>query len=150
KSSKAAQSSPAASLEKKQTEKSKPAPQPERTFTRTVEGPEAAAVRKITAAIKDSLDLGPTLAVWIVDRTPSRQHLVSRAADAIQAFYDSPEIKEASAAEGSPLLSAVVAFDDQVQFVVDPPSSDAQAVKAGLDSIKPSMSGREMTFTAIK
>src|SRR5262249_25002730 len=53
-------------------------------------------------------------------------------------------------AEGSPLLTAIVAFDEQVEFVLDPPAADLQKVNTGFESIKSSSSGREMTFTAIK
>jgi hypothetical protein len=117
---------------------------------RNADRPEGAAVRKITTAIKESLELGPTLAVWVIDRTPSAEQLVSGATQAIQAFYESTEIKELSAAENRPLLTAVVAFDDQIQLAVDPPASDPQAVKAALDSIKPSKTGRELTFSALE
>ena len=107
-------------------------------------------MKKITSVIKASLEVGPTLVVWIIDRTPGAEAMVHDIATAAVDFYESPEVRELSTTEGNPLLTAIVAFDEQVQFVVDPPAADSQKVKSGFEAIKPSSSGREMTFTAIK
>jgi hypothetical protein len=122
----------------------------DRTPSRVVGRAEEAAVKKITSVIKASLEVGPTLVVWIIDRTPSAEGMVRDVTAAATDFYESPEVRELSTAEGSPLLTALIAFDEQVQFVLDPPAGDLQKVKAGFDAIKPSSSGREMTFTAVK
>jgi len=114
---------------------------------------EEAAVKKIATATRASLELGPTLVVWIVDRTPSAEKIRSEAIAAAKTVYDSPELREASAAssaESKPLLTAIVAFDDQVQFAVDPPTADFGQVKAGFDGLSASSVGREMVFTAVK
>jgi hypothetical protein len=124
--------------------------EPSKTATQNVSFPEDLAVRKVTTAIKASLELGPTLVVWIVDRTPSAQRLVSRATGAAKAFYDSPDVRDLSAKDGSPLLTAVLTFDDQVQFVVNPPTGDRQKAQSGFDAVRSSTASREMTFTAIK
>jgi hypothetical protein len=111
---------------------------------------EEAAVKKIATAIKASLELGPTLVVWIVDRTPSAQKITSEAIAAAKQIYDSPDLKQDSSGANQALLTAVVAFDEQVRFAVDPPTAETQQVKAGFDELPASTAGREMPFTAIK
>jgi hypothetical protein len=111
---------------------------------------EELAVKKVTTIIRQSLEVAPTLVVWILDRTPSAQEMVADVASAAQTFYESTEARQLAAGEGSPLLTAMVAFDDQVQFVLDPPTGDVQKIKAGFEALKPSSANREMPFTAIK
>lgn len=111
---------------------------------------EEVAVKKVAAAIHASLELGPTLVVWIVDRTPSAQKIVMQATPAIADFYESTELREAARGEGDPLLTAVVAFDETAEFVLDPPTADFQKIEAALDTIRPSAGGRELPFTAVK
>jgi hypothetical protein len=104
----------------------------------------------VAAAITASLELGPTLVVWIIDRTPSAQTLAMQATPAILDFYDSPETREAATGEGEPLLSAVIAFDETVEFLLDPPSSDLKKTTEALERIQPSAGGKEATLTAIQ
>jgi hypothetical protein len=111
---------------------------------------EEASIKKITRVINESLEVGPTLVLWIIDRTPSAREIVREVSTAAQNFYESPEVGQWSAAEGKPLLTAIATFDEQIQFVVDPPTSEWEQAKAGFDSIRPSSVSREMTFTAIK
>lgn len=112
--------------------------------------PEEVAVRRITQAIDASLELGPTLVVWLIDRTPSSEALVTPALSAARRYYDSAPVRQRSKDHTDSLLTAVVAFDEQPEFVVDPPSGDPRAVTAALGNIRPASGGREMTFTAIK
>ena len=37
---------------------------------------EEIAMKRVTTAIKESLEIGPTLIVWIIDRTPSARDMV--------------------------------------------------------------------------
>jgi hypothetical protein len=111
---------------------------------------EDAAVKKVGAAIRASLDLGPTLVVWLVDRTPSAQKLVGSAVPAAKSLYGDPDFKALATAAPEQLLTAVVAFDDKAEFVLDPPSADLAEAAAALDKFPPSTSGRENTFAAVK
>ncbi len=111
---------------------------------------EESAVKKVGAAIRASLDLGPTLVVWLVDRTPSAQKLVGSAVPAAKALYDDPDLKQLAGAAPEQLLTAVVAFDDRAEFILDPPSADLAQAAAALDKFPPSTSGRENTFAAVK
>ncbi|MCI0359185.1 MAG: VWA domain-containing protein [Planctomycetaceae bacterium] len=111
---------------------------------------EEAAIKKVGAAIRASLDLGPTLVVWLVDRTPSAQRLVGSAVPAAKALYDDPDLKQLASSAPEQLLTAVIAFDDKADFVLDPPSADLAQAQASLDRFPPSTSGRESTFAAVK
>jgi len=115
---------------------------------------EEAALRKIGAELLASLDLGPTLVVWLLDQTPSARPMTEEAIAAICGIYDSADLQAAvrgSAAGDKPLLlTSVVGISDQEQFIVDPPSADLKAVKEALGGLPESSSGREMVFTAIK
>jgi hypothetical protein len=111
---------------------------------------EDVAVKKIAAAIKASRELGQTLVVWIVDRTPSSQKLVTETTAAVKSYYDSPDVRQWSLDSSNPLLTAVVAYDEQVEFLLDPPTGDWQKVKAAWDGIAGATSGREHTFAAMK
>jgi hypothetical protein len=113
--------------------------------------PEEVAVRKISSAVQASLEVGPTLIVWVIDRTPSAGKLMTEGVAAARGLYDIPEIRQATtAAKDQNLLTAVVTFDDQVNFKVDPPVAEWQQARAGLDGIQGSEVGKEMPFTAIK
>lgn len=111
---------------------------------------ETSAVKKIIATIKDSVDLGPTLVVWLVDRTTSARDIVREATSAAQDFYNSPEVSAWSTAANEPLRTAVIAFDDKAEFLIDPPSPDGKKVTAALENLSSSTASREMTFAAIK
>ncbi len=145
----AKESNPTAPEEKTEP-KPTPKEEPARPAPRKVNAAEEAAVQKITAIIQDSVDIGPTLVVWIIDRTPSAKDIVREVANAAQNFYESPQVGEWSAAEAKPLLTAIATFDNDAQFTLDPPASDWQQVQKAFASIKPSSAPREMTFGAIK
>ena len=106
--------------------------------------------KKVGAAIGASLEVGPTLVVWIFDRTPSANKLVLEAGSAARSIYNQPEIRNAVGADEKKLLTAILAFDEKVEMVLDPPVSDAQAINSAFDKIQKGTSGKEMTFTAIQ
>src|SRR5690349_10818787 len=83
----AAQSAAPKQKKKAASKKAKPKPAdpapkpplaPERSFdsVRSIGRAEETAVKKIATVIKDSLEIGPTLVVWILDRTPSAAEMV--------------------------------------------------------------------------
>jgi hypothetical protein len=112
--------------------------------------PEEVAVKKVSAAINAGLEVGPTLVVWMVDRTISASKLTTESLPSIKAFYDSPEIRAGASSGAKPLLTAVVTFDEQIDFKLDPPSVNPAEIKAALDSIQSSASGTERTFSAVQ
>lgn len=112
--------------------------------------PEELAIRRVTGEIEKYVEVGPTLVVWLVDRTSSSFALASAAIPAARQFYQSEVVKEWSADGDQKLLSAVAALDDKVELLLDPPSDNPQAARDALDKITQSSSGRELTFAAIK
>lgn len=111
--------------------------------------PEEVAVRRVKAAVEAALEVSPTLVVWVVDRTPSASKIVTDGLLAAKAMYDQPEIRAASIND-SKLLTAVVSFDGEVDFILDPPAGDWQQARAAFDKIQPVAGGREMPFTALQ
>lgn len=111
---------------------------------------EAQAVKKIGALITQSVEVGPTLVIWLLDRTPSSREMVHNVAEAAKTFYDSAESKELLSTAGAPLLTAIITFDEQAHFALDPPVSDGVRIQEALSQISPSESFREMPLTALK
>lgn len=111
---------------------------------------EDIAVKKLGVAIKASVELSPTLVIWIVDRTPSAQKIVTQTTAAVKEYYESPDVTQWSLDEANPLLTAVVTYDETAEFLLDPPTNDWRKVRDAWDGIQPSMSGRENTFAAIQ
>ena len=117
---------------------------------RSLGGGEKQAVQNVTAAIKASLEVGPTLVVWVIDRTPSCEAIVIDVTAAAKAYYDSSDVRELSKEANSPLLTAVVGFTDSAELLLDPPTGDCDQVKTAFDAIKTGTGGRERTFAALK
>ena len=112
--------------------------------------PEEAAIGRVGEELEKFVEVGPTLVVWLIDRTSSSFSLSTAAARAARQFYSSEAVKEWSAAEEPKLLSVVAELDDKVELLVDPPSGNSQAVRDAFDKIKQSDAGKELTFTAVK
>ena len=112
--------------------------------------PEEQAVRRVTGEIERYVEVGPTLVVWLVDRTRSAQPLASAAVAAAARFYQSENVQQWAQDGEQPLLTAVAALDDKVELLLDPPSDQPQAVRSALDRITQTDGGRELTLAAVK
>jgi von Willebrand factor type A domain-containing protein len=112
--------------------------------------PEEAAVRRVGAELEKFVEVGPTLVVWLIDRTSSSFSLATAAIGGAKQFYQSEPVKEWSAGGEQKLLTAVAALDDKVELLIDPPTGDPQAIRNALDKITQSRSGKELTFAAVK
>jgi hypothetical protein len=104
------------------------------------------ATERISTLIQDSVNYGPTVVVWLLDRSPSAQGLVGQVAQRMSESY----AKLTGDQEADRLLTAVVSFGQEVTFVVDPPSSDVAQVREALTSLPVDSSGREQLFGAIQ
>src|SRR5260221_5963107 len=69
--------------------------------------PEEVAVRKVTGEIGKSLELGPVLVVWLLDRTASNYKLLSSATTGAKAWYESQEVKQLTLEKNKKLQSVV-------------------------------------------
>jgi hypothetical protein len=121
-----------------------------RPISRDTGKAEEVAVKRVATAIRASLELGPTLVVWIIDRTPSAQKIVTESRAAARAIYDADDIRQHSLNGGQALQTSVIAFDDKAEFLIDAPTGDWQAAQAALDKFQPSDASRENTFAAVK
>jgi hypothetical protein len=114
------------------------------------------AVDVITLEIVESLAQRPTLVVWLFDQSASllrqRQEMLSR----FDRIYRELEVIESSGNtrfaqhSGSPLLTAVVAFGEQVSFPIGKPTNDVEQIKRAVARIARDDSGIERVFTAIR
>ncbi|MBC8353387.1 MAG: VWA domain-containing protein [Planctomycetes bacterium] len=102
-------------------------------------------VERVTSLLRDSVDYGPTLAVWLIDESKSARTLVQSVSSMIQQPYASlkPE------ADPQKFLTAVCTFGGKVRFPVDTPSPDPASLTGALDAMPTDATGREMVFTAI-
>jgi len=107
----------------------------------------ARQVRKLGTALRESLEVGPTVVVWLIDRTPSAADLLADVTRAARELYATSAAGEPAEAK---LATAVIAFDEQVEFVLDPPVSEADRVVAALEGLTSRKSAREQTFTALE
>jgi len=111
--------------------------------------PEDLAVHRITSEIEKYVEVGPTLVIWLIDRTSSSFPLASACLPAARQFYQSESVRQWSADDNQMLLTAVAALDDKVELLLDPPSSNPQSVRDAFDKISQSAGGKELTFAAV-
>jgi hypothetical protein len=135
---------------KRKSPPDRPLPKSHARPIRDIDQAEARAVKKLTAAINESLEIGPTLVVWILDRTPSSEEIVRDVAAAAQDYYFSPEMRALAQAEEQPLLTSVVAFDHEAQFVLEEPTGDTDKISVAFSGLSLSAAHRERPFTAVK
>ncbi len=98
--------------------------------------------------VRDSAEFAPALVVWLVDVSPSAMLWGSDVHAAIRDFY-AQRPAEQSGSDDARLLTAVVAFGQKVDFILEP-TGDQAAVLEALDSLRLDDSGREATFEAIQ
>jgi hypothetical protein len=113
-------------------------------------GGEDEHVRKVSTAIRASLEVGPTAVVWLLDRSPSAESLVGQTVAAARDYYASAELRTTLADPSRPLVTAVAKFADDVQFVLDPPTSEVAKIREALGAVERSTSSRENTFAALQ
>ncbi len=113
-------------------------------------GGEGTDIRRIGAEIQQSLELGPTLVVWIFDSTASAQDFVDSYRDQVARLYETTPFRDTLAAGDAKLLTAVVTFDDQVQFPLDTPTDKSDLISQALASTPASKATAEKPFTAVK
>jgi hypothetical protein len=119
-----------------------------------VKGAEG-AVDRITQEILVSLEERPTLVVWLLDQSesmrPQRTAIENRfdhiykELNVIQSRGEDAFLKHGSA----PLLTAVVAFGQDINYCTKDPTDDLEAIKKAIRDIPVDESGIELTFTAV-
>lgn len=106
------------------------------------------AIKLVTKLIRDSVDYGPTLVVWLLDQSDSDRGNVMELGQQLSAPY--MELTKGQPENSDKLLTAVVSFGEKVEFTIDPPTADATRVVDAMTTLKEDKSGKEMTFSAVK
>lgn len=109
---------------------------------------EAEAMKKVSAVVEQSLEVGPTQIVWVVDRSESNSKQAVGAIASAKAMYDIEPM--ASAAKDNKLFTSVVGYCEKTEFLTESPISEVAKVKEALDAIKTEPGSRETTFTTLK
>lgn len=114
------------------------------------------AIDQITERILDSLEhRGDTLVVWLFDQSLSMQAQRELVADRFERIYEELEAIRAKGNKafenhhGTPLLSAVMAFGQEVSFPVGEPTDNVEELRKAVRGIANDTSGVEMTFNAV-
>jgi len=102
-------------------------------------------VERVTSLLKDSIDYGPTLAVWVIDESKSARGLVQTISSMIQQPYSGLK----SDSDSQRFLTAVCTFGGQLHFPVDSPSPDPSSLITAMNGMPTDATGKEMVFTAI-
>ena len=113
------------------------------------------AVDRITQEILVSLDERPTLVVWLLDQSESirpQRTAIEKRFDHIYKELDVIQSRgqDAFTKHGNqPLLTAVVAFGQEISFRTKDPTDDLAEIKKAIHEIPVDESGVELTFTAV-
>jgi hypothetical protein len=99
--------------------------------------------------IRQNVEDGPTLVVWLIDRSESAVPLADKVASGVPKILQQDAIKESLAAEPDRLKMAIALFGQEVEYPLEEPSSDTAEIAKVLTKRAPDASGKEMTFAAV-
>lgn len=100
------------------------------------------AVRKVTAVAADAAKRRKTLVVWLIDHSASAENWRDGFTQHAQTVLD--------LLRNQNMWMSVIAYGDQVQFLVKDPSQDANVIREALQKAPEKDNRREVTFQAIK
>ncbi|MFO0900400.1 MAG: vWA domain-containing protein [Pirellulales bacterium] len=107
------------------------------------------AIDRLTAEILRSLESRETLVVWIFDRSGSLSGQREGIRQRLDRVYAELGAEAAVPSSGPPpLLSAVMAYGQSTQFVLEP-TADLAAIKQAVASIESDPTGIEVTFGTV-
>jgi hypothetical protein len=113
------------------------------------------AMDRITNEILLSLDTRPTLVIWLFDQSNSLRAQREEIAERFDRVYDELGVIEAagraefSRHEDKPLLTAVAAFGERVELLIDDPTDDVTEIKSAVRAITDDPGGNEYVFGAV-
>ena len=114
------------------------------------------AVDRITFEILQSIEQRPTLVVWLFDSSISMVKRRQEIRDRFDRIYEQLGIvedekrKKGSSSGADSLITSIVSFGSEVQFLTKKPTSNLSEIRAAIDKIEVDLSGVEMVFHAIK
>jgi hypothetical protein len=113
------------------------------------------AVDRITQEILLSLEERRTLVVWFFDQSGSLERQRGEILERFGRIYEELGVIEAAGNpafkkhENKPLLTSIVAFGENVSFLIPKPTDDIAAITSAVSSLKTDSSGIERTFHAV-
>jgi Mg-chelatase subunit ChlD len=113
------------------------------------------AVDRITQEILLSLEERRTLVVWFFDQSGSLERQRGEIVKRFERIYEELGVIEAAGNpafkkyEDKPLLTSIVAFGENVSFLIPKPTDDIAAITSAVSSLKTDSSGIERTFHAV-
>ena len=114
------------------------------------------AVDRITFELLQSIEQRPTLVVWLFDSSISMVKRREEIRDRFDRIYEQlgivqEEKRKRTGYDGSDsLITSIVSFGNDVQFLTKKPTSDLSEIRSAIDKIAIDESGVEMVFHAIK
>ena len=105
---------------------------------------------KIISLIDDSVTFGPTLVIWLLDRSRSSSPLIDNVTGHLSDYYLDPRTRAGDPAQGDQLLSTVVTFGKTTDYLLPSPTGVGTEVAAAMQSIAIDPSGRENGFSAVQ
>ncbi len=114
------------------------------------------AVDRITFELLQSIEQRPTLVVWLFDSSISMVKRRQEIRDRFDRIYEQLGIvqeekrKRGGFSESDSLITSIVSFGNDVQFMTKKPTTDLSEIRSAIDNIAIDESGVEMVFHAIK
>jgi len=105
---------------------------------------------KIISLIDDSVTFGPTLVIWLLDRSRSASPLVDNVTGHLRDYYLDPRTRAGDPDQEDRLLSSVVTFGKTTDYLLASPTGEGSKVATAMESIAVDASGRENGFSAIQ
>lgn len=113
------------------------------------------AIDRITQDILLSLEERKTLVIWLFDQSGSLTRQRAEIHERFDRIYHELGVIEAAGNpafrlhDKKPLLTSVIAFGQQVNFLIDKPTDNLAEIKEAVAGMKQDDSGTERVFTAI-
>jgi hypothetical protein len=105
------------------------------------------AVDRLTIEILRSLEQNETLVAWLFDASESLQKQRETIAKRFDRVY--AELGQSERSRDRALISGVVAFGKDVDFLTEEPTDDVETLKAAVRGVKIDEDGIENVFTAV-
>jgi hypothetical protein len=107
------------------------------------------AMRRLAEVLGESVELRKTLVVWLFDASPSAGPWRDEVRSSFDRIYQVLEKHRPSDGGEGKLQLAAAAFDSEVRFLLDQPTSDPAKIRNAIDKIDEGKSGSEMPFAAL-
>jgi hypothetical protein len=110
------------------------------------------ALDNVTREILRTLEYGPTLVVWLFDKSGSMQVQRETAVARFDQIYKELGLSKSldpKKPTDRPLLTSIVSFGKEIDFLLPDPTDDLELMKQTISAIPNDDSGVEMTFTAV-